>query len=44
MGPLTGVEAFLAEHPDFSSDRSMELGFTDHPRGYLKRAGQLPPL
>ena len=38
-GPFVGVQRFLAAHPEFSSDRERELGFTDHPRGYLKRAG-----
>ncbi|PSC74099.1 sulfolipid synthase [Micractinium conductrix] len=37
MGPMAGMERFLAKHPEFSSDRSRELYFTDHPRGYLKR-------
>jgi cephalosporin hydroxylase len=37
-GPLPAVRQFLSEHPNFESDRSRELLFTDHSFGYLKRS------
>lgn len=37
--PKNALQAFLASHPEFASDRTRELLFTDHPSGYLKRTG-----
>jgi cephalosporin hydroxylase len=38
-GPMEAVEEFLAEHPEFSVDRSREkLYLTFNPKGFLRRA------
>jgi cephalosporin hydroxylase/ubiquinone/menaquinone biosynthesis C-methylase UbiE len=41
-GPMEGVEAFLTESDDFTTDREREKFFlTFNPKGYLRKAGDI---